>query len=239
MNAQLLEKVKAAFENEPRVTPYKDRIRLAYADGMLTLEGELSEIAAKRLAARLAAAVPGLTKVEDRLQLAPAAPRGDGAVLDSLRRFVLSEPVFRNCTIRVLEKGKTQILRSIAEEAAGWLELSARDGVITLQGELISLSHMRMAELLAWWTPGCRDVMNHIRITPAEEDTDAEVSDALRLGLEKDPLVHAEQISVSTRDKVVTLDGYVRTDEERRMAERDAWYLPGVRNVINRIEVRP
>jgi osmotically-inducible protein OsmY len=97
---------------------------------------------------------------------------------------------------------------------------------------------MRMAELLAWWTPGCRDVINRIKVMPAEEDTDAEVTDALLLGLEKDPLVQAEQTHVSTRDHVVTLDGYVRTAEERRMAERDAWYIPGVRDVVNRIEVR-
>jgi len=238
MNAQLLENVKAAFENEPRINPHKDRIRLEHRDGMLTLDGEVSDIVVKRLAPRLAESVPGVTKVENRLQIAPAEPRGDGAILDSLRRFVLSEPVFRNCTILVTEKGETLTLRSITDESAGWLELSAQDGVLTLQGELISLSHMRMAELLAWWIPGCRDVVNRIKVVPAEEDTDAEVTDAMRLGLEKDPLVQADQISVRSRDKVVTLDGYVRTEEERRMAERDAWYLPGVRDVINRIGVQ-
>jgi osmotically-inducible protein OsmY len=130
-------------------------------------------------------------------------------------------------------------LQSATGEGAGWIEVSVQDGAISLLGEVISLSHMRMAELLAWWTPGCQDVINSIRVMPPEEDTDAELSDALLLGLEKDPLVQAEQTRVSTRNRVVTLDGYVRTEEERRMAERDAWYIPGVRDVINRIEVRP
>lgn len=206
---------------------------------MLTLEGEVSDIAVKRLAPRLAESVPGVARVVNRLTVAPAELRGGGAILDSLRRFVLSEPVFRNCTIRVTEKGATQTLRSIPETGAGWLELSAQDGAIVLHGEVISLSHLRMAELLAWWAPGCRDVVNRVRVIPAEEDTDAEVTDALRLGLEKDPLVQAEQISVNTRDHVVTLDGFVRTDVERRMAERDAWYIAGVLDVVNRIEVKP
>ena len=238
MNAQLMNKVAAAFENEPRVNPHKDRIHLRHKDGVLTLEGEVSDIAVKRLAPGLAESVPGVARVENRLQVAPAEVRGDGAILDSLRTFILSEPVFRNCSIRVTEKGETLALRSITTDSAGWIELSVQDGTIALQGEVISLSHMRMAELLAWWTPGCRNVANAIQVIPAEEDTDAEVTDALLLGLEKDPLVQAEQTHVSTRNHVVTLDGYVRTKEERRMAERDAWYIPGVRDVVNRIEVR-
>lgn len=238
MNEQLLKNVIAAFENEPRVDPHRDKMHLGLRDGVLVLEGEVSDIAAKRLAPCLAASVPGIGEVEDRLRVAPAERRGDGAILDSLRSFVLSEPVFRNCSISVREKGKTRSLRSIDGERAGWIEISVQDGSIRLQGEVISLSHMRMAELLAWWTPGCRDVVNDIRVIPAEEDTDAEVTDALLFALEKDPLVQAEQTHVSTRNHVVTLDGFVRTEEERRMAERDAWYIPGVRDVINRIEVR-
>jgi osmotically-inducible protein OsmY len=238
MNAQVLANVMAAFENEPRVNPHKNRIHLDHRNGVLTLEGEVSDIVVKRLAPHLAESVPGVVKVENRLRVAPAEARGDGAIMDSLQRFVLSEPVFRNCTIRVMEKGESRTLQSITDESAGWIEFSTQDGTISLLGEVISLSHMRMAELLAWWTPGCQDVINSIRVLPTEEDTDAEVTDALLLGLEKDPLVQAEQTHVSTQDHVVTLDGYVRTEEERRMAERDAWYIPGVRDVVNRIEVR-
>lgn len=239
MNAQLQASVMAAFENDPRINPHKDRIRIADLNGVLTLEGEVSEIATKRLAALRAESAPGVFKVENRLRVTPAEVRGDGAIRDSLLKFLLGEPVFRNCTIRVVEKGETRTLQSITGDSAGWLEVSAQDGTLSLVGEVISLSHMRMAELLAWWTPGCQDVINSIRVLPAEEDTDAEVSDALLLGLEKDPLIQADQTHVSTSDHVVTLDGYLRTEEERRMAERDAWYIPGVRDVVNRIEVRP
>jgi len=36
----------------------------------------------------------------------------------------------------------------------------------------------------------------------------------------------------------VTLGGYVRTAEERAQAERDAWALFAVDNVVNKIQVR-
>ena len=61
--------------------------------------------------------------------------------------------------------------------------------------------------------------------------------DALRLVLETDPLVPADQIGIRAHDGVVTLEGLVIREEERRRAEFDAWCLFGVKNVINRIEV--
>jgi osmotically-inducible protein OsmY len=110
--------------------------------------------------------------------------------------------------------------------------------VITLDGEVLSLSHKRLAGVLAWWTPGCRDVVNGLEVMPPEEDSDDEVADALRLVLEKDPLVHADQIRASVSNWVVTLEGLVGDEEEKKMAELDAWYLFAVDKVINRIEVK-
>ena len=59
----------------------------------------------------------------------------------------------------------------------------------------------------------------------------------MRLVLEKDPFVNADQLRVGVRRAVVALDGVVPTESERDMAERDAWYVFGVEDVINRIEV--
>jgi osmotically-inducible protein OsmY len=76
-------------------------------------------------------------------------------------------------------------------------------------------------------------------VVPPEEDSDDEVTDALRLVLETDPLVPADQIGIRTRNHVVTLEGVVTTEEEKKRAELDAWYLFAVDRVINHIEVRP
>ena len=54
-----------------------------------------------------------------------------------------------------------------------------------------------------------------------------------------DPLLHAEQIGIKTEGGVVTLAGVLGRDDERRMAEMDAWAVCGVTEVHNRIEVRP
>jgi osmotically-inducible protein OsmY len=155
---------------------------------------------------------------------------------DSLCNLLLREPELQGCTLCADIKGRTETLHDAGGDAR--IEVAVHDGVIALEGRVISLSHKRMAGVLAWWTPGCRDVLNSLDVQPPEEDNDAEVSDALRLVLEMDPLVQAVQVRVDCRNYVVTLEGCVRTQEERRQVELDAGCLFGVDDVVNRIEVR-
>ena len=49
----------------------------------------------------------------------------------------------------------------------------------------------------------------------------------------------ASQIRVSSRNRVVTLEGLVATEAERDMAEYDAWCVFGVDNIVNDIGARP
>lgn len=56
--------------------------------------------------------------------------------------------------------------------------------------------------------------------------------------LEKHPLMpHADDLCINVRGDDVTLSGVVNTEEKRRQAKYTAWYLVGVRDVINRLEV--
>lgn len=234
---EVIRRVRAALEREPRINLHRFPIRIDFVEGGVILEGEVEHVGAKKLALELAAATEGVRGVVDRLRVAPAERRGDGAIRDAFAAYLLREPELRNCTIRALVKGELRILREVPS-AEGEIEIAVEDGVITLEGRVISLSHKRLAGVLAWWTRGCRDVVNSLDVQPPEEDNDDEVVDALRLVLELDPLVQADQIRIRCRNFVVTLEGYVRTEEERRQAERDAWCLFAVDDVINRIEVR-
>jgi osmotically-inducible protein OsmY len=234
----IVKRVHGLLEHEPRINLHHYPIRITFADGAVVLEGEIENIAAKKLALELAAGVEGVRGVADRLRIVPGERRGDGAIRDSLSGFFLREPELRTCALRVRAKGRIETLRHVPAGGAGEIEVAVEDGVIVLEGTVISLSHKRIAGVLAWWAPGCRDVVNSLDVVPPEEDNDDEVVDALRLVLEMDPLVQADQITARCRDYVVTLDGYVRTEEERRKAELDAWSVFAVDKVVNRIEVR-
>ncbi|MBU1223887.1 MAG: BON domain-containing protein [Gammaproteobacteria bacterium] len=236
----ILKSVRAALEREPLINLHRWPIQLDLADDhALILEGEVGSVAAKKRALEIAGAAPDVRGLVDRLHVAPAERKGDGAILDVLESLLLDARELTNCTLRVVKKGQTVTLQEAAgEDASGDILVSVRDGVVTLDGWAISLSHKRMVGVLAWWVPGCRDVVDALEVLPPEQDNDDEVSDALSLVLEMDPMIpHPEQIRVHTHNYVVTLDGLVATQTEKDRAEQDAWCLFAVDKVINQLAV--
>lgn len=236
--------ILAAFERDPTIDIHHHPIRVQYdpANRVVTLEGDVKDIIAKKRAYRIASDADGVEGVIDRLRVVPAEPRGDGAIRDEIVRALLAEPALRDVTIRVHVKSVVQTVR----EAQQWpdgpekaIEVAVQDGVVTLSGHVASLADKRLAGALAWWASGVRDVVNGLQVVPPEEDNDGEIADALRVVLEKDPLVHADRIAVQVRNGVVTLTGAVANEQERRMAELDTWCLFGVDRVVNRIRIVP
>lgn len=235
----ILNAVRKALSSERRIGSHTTQLTMEFDAGALTLEGELPEIAAKKLALEQAAAVPGVEGVVDRLRVTPAERMGDKEIRDHVRRALEQEPAFGELALSEMVKGKEETIRQPVGRKRGWIRLSVEDGVVTLDGEVPGHEFKRLAGVLAWWVPGSRDVINGLEVQPAEPDTDAEITDAVRVVLEKDPFVDAGQIIVGTVDAVVTLAGLVPTGTEREMAEKDAWYVFGVDSVRNTIEVGP
>lgn len=229
--------VRAALEHESRINLHRYPIHLRYEDGILTVDGEVAHIVAKKLALELAAAVPGVDGLVDRLRVAPTRAMGDGAVRDHVRDALLQEPAFTTFAVAVRDQGQVDTVRPASGTPYGSLEVAVAVGVVTLNGQVPSLSHKRLAGVLAWWVPGSRDVINGLAVEPPEEDTDDEITDAVRLVLEKDRFVTADQIRVRTRERIVTLEGLVPNTTIREMAEFDAWYVFGVDRVVNRLQV--
>jgi osmotically-inducible protein OsmY len=236
---EVVGQLRTFLEREPRVNLRRDRIGMQFGDSTMTLDGEVATIAAKRLTLELAAALPEVSGIVDRLHVAPKQAMGDGEIADHLSRSLLGDSSFDECAVSVRTRGRARTIRELSDgRHRGWVELEVLDGIVTLNGELPSLSHKRLAGVLAWWIPGSRDVVNGIAVEPVEADHVGEVIDAVRLVLEKDAFVDATQIRVACREHVVTLDGLVASEVEQQMAEFDAWAVFGVDDVINRIRVR-
>ena len=227
--------ILAALEREPRVNLHAHPIEVGFADGVATLSGEVGGIAAKKLALELAAAQSPVLGVVDRLRVEPSGRREDGAVRDHVCNAFISEPALDSYSVRALVKQEMESVRSLGLKRI--LEVEVTDGIVTLNGMAESLSHKRLAGVLAWWVPGSRDVVNGIEVSPPMDDNDDEVADAVRLVLEKDPLVNASQVRLRCHDLVVTLDGAVSTENSRMAAEADAWYVFGVNRVVNKLSV--
>jgi len=236
--AQVIKAVRATFERERRINLHRYPVHVDFADGVLTLEGEVENVAAKKLAMELAIAVPGVMGIVDRLHVAPATRMGDGAIRDAVRDALLQEPSLQNCTIRVKSKDGLETVRNCGAIPHGVIDISVTEGAVLLDNYVGNLVQKRMAGVLAWWVPGSRDVINGMEVVPPQEDSDEELAKTVRLALKKDPFVNVERIRVAARQSIVTLDGDVPTEAQKDMAEFDAWYVFGVDKVINKLEIR-
>jgi len=232
----LLQRIRHELRADTTIGFDEASMVLALSDGALLIEGEVSDVSVKRRILRTAAAVVAPRPIIDRLHVRAAQPMEDGTIGDHVRDALIEEPALNNCRIRIWVKGQPEVV-SAPPSANGAIDILVADGVVTLDGDVPGLGQKRLAGALAWWVPGSRDVINGLGISPPEEDNDAEITDAVRLVLEKDPFVNPDQVRVATNNATVTLDGLVPTASERDMAEHDAWYVFGVENVVNRIAV--
>ncbi|MBI5344961.1 MAG: BON domain-containing protein [Deltaproteobacteria bacterium] len=158
----------------------------------------------------------GVEGVVDRLRVRPSAVMTDKEIKKHLDDLIAGEPALKGLGIKA----------------------EVRDGVIDLEGEAPSLTHKRLAGVLAWWVPGSTDVINSLELNTLEEDTDSELADAVLSALEKDVLVGGYSITVNAKGFAVTLEGSVCSEAEKEAAEDDAWYVWGVNEVVNRLAVR-
>lgn len=236
---RVLKEVRAVLEREPRINLHKFPVEMEFSDGVLTLEGEVEHIAAKKLSMELAAGVRGVSGIVDRLHVAPSTRMGDGAILDAVRDALLQEPTLMNCSIHVIRKGQLETVREVTTQPHGVIRVSVTDGVVLLDDHVTGLTQKRLAGVLAWWVPGSRDVVNGMEVVPDQPDSDEELAKAVRIVLKKDPFVNGERVSVTVRRSVVTLEGDVPSAPQKEMAEFDAWYVFGVDKVVDRLEVRP
>lgn len=144
-----------------------------------------------------------------------------------------------NCSIRVIRKGQLETVREATDEPHGSIRVSVTDGVVLLDDHVTGLTQKRVAGVLAWWVPGSRDVTNGMEVVPEQPDSDEEMAKAVRIVLKKDPFVNDERIRVVARQSIVMLEGEAPSFPQKEMAEFDAWYVFGVDNVVNNLEVRP
>jgi len=233
-------KVRAALRSEPMLGPaFHLRALEIEPDGSVILGGEVPSVAAKKMALEKVAAIPGIAGIVDRLHVAPAAQMGDGEIRVHVRDAMIEEPAFERLEIRESVGGPFQLARGVPQGARGSIDIEVRDGIVTLNGAIPGLTSKRLAGVMAWWVPGVRDVVNGIEVNPPEEDGPDMIEEAVRVALEKDPIVNASQIRVGVRNTWVRLTGAVAASAEREAAEKDAWCVLGVDNVLNEIEVVP
>ena len=229
-----------AIRSDPRIGPhFKPDLLEIDNEGTATIEAVVENVAIKRLALERLAALPGIGAIVDRLRVKPAMAMSDDGIFDHLRKAYYGEPAFGRLTLKERYGDEVKLVREALPKASGEIEFEVKHGVVILNGRVPSLASRRLAGVLAWWVPGSRDVINGIVVDPPEDDAPIQIEEAVRIALEKDPLIEASQIRVGVRDRTVRLTGLVRSAASRDAAEWDAWYVSGVDDVRNEIEIAP
>lgn len=212
---EIVKIIKASLEKELHIDLIKNPIHLKMENNAILMEGVVDRISHKKKALLIAMGISGTSGVIDRLKVKPATEMGDKEIKNHIYDAFFEEQTLRDITI----------------------EVDVNNGIVDIEGTVPSLSHKRLAGVLAWWVPGSQDVINSLEVNPPEEDSDDEVTDAVILALEKDKLVNHSNIKVTTQNYVVTLDGIVHSEPEKNAAEDDAWYVWGVNEVVSRLKV--
>jgi osmotically-inducible protein OsmY len=234
---EMVTAVRAALERCPEVNIHNSSIELTMHGGVLVMRGEVRDIIARRVAHLTAVQVLGVDRVQDELRVAPTVRHSDTEIAGFLDRLLMQETAFRDYPRKVVAGSQVQQPGTGGARDQS-IVASVHDAIVTLEGTVGSLTHRRLADVLAWWTPGTCGVRNFLHVVPDEQDTDAEVTDALRIILDKNPWLDAAAIVVRVKERVVTLEGVVASEEQARMVEEDAWYVLGVHGVDNRLQVR-
>jgi osmotically-inducible protein OsmY len=111
-------------------------------------------------------------------------------------------------------------------------------GVVDLEGRVDAPLAKQRAVEIARVVNGVRAIVDRIEITTRPRP-DYEVEFAVAAALSQDPVTAGQRVGARAREGVVTLSGDVGCEAERRIAEADVLSVPGVREVVDDLTVRP
>ncbi len=167
-------------------------------------------------------------------------PIADSTLLDACRSVMVADPALVGCLIgteTAADRARRQVLGT--EGIDGRIAIEVKGGVVFLDGEVTSLSHKRLAGVLALRQTACRAVVNRLLVELPSEDSDDERTTAVRLALCRDSAIDARTIRVRVQESVAMLEGTVESPMQALAAEADAAGVLGIERVENRLVVEP
>lgn len=212
-DSKLQQDVLAELQWEPAV--HAARIGVEVRSGVVTLAGEVSSYVEKLHAKRAAQRVAGVRAVVCELQVKLEAPglRTDADLAETVCNVLSWTTALPADAVKVMVEG-------------GWVTLSGSvDWQFQRQAAADSVRHLA----------GVTGISNQIAIEP--EPKAIVVKSDIEAAIRRRAANDANAIQVDVKDGYVTLSGKVHSWAERELARRSAWSSPGVRQVIDHIQI--
>jgi len=210
MTSELQEEVWEELRWEPEVEMCSDSLAVYVTDRAVTLTGTVWRCAQKASAERAARRVRGVTEVrnEIRVELKATERRPDDVIVDEVRRVLGWDTLV----------------------PADRIDVQARDGTVTLRGE-VDREHQRMAaEQAIEPLVGVTGVVNELTVRPLI--VTGELRRQVVAAIERTRATH---VRVETHGGTVELQGRIASLAEREQVEHAVREIPGVTRVEDRI----
>ncbi|MDO9318442.1 MAG: BON domain-containing protein [Gammaproteobacteria bacterium] len=219
--------IEAAAKNSHVFKTYlkDDDVKVEVEDGVATLSGTVHEDSHKSLAQETVASLPGVTSVDNKLDI-----EGEGPAEKSDEWLVA--------------KVKTTLL--FHKNVSALTEVSSKDGIVTLSGKADNQAQIELTTEYASDVEGVTEVENNMTVAASPENTrtlgdkidDASITAAVKMVLLSHRSTSAVHTKVVTKDGVVTLSGEAKNDAEISLVTKLVSDTNGVNDVKNEMIVK-
>jgi len=145
-------------------------------------------------------------------------------------------------------KTDSQIQKDVIDQL-GWepilhaseIGVAVKEGVVTLSGRVDTFSKKIVAEKAAKKVSGVKAIAVDLEVgvSPLFKKSDTEIAETVLNALRLHTAVQEDRIKIKVEDGLVTLEGNVEWEYQRKAAQQSIENLPGVRDVNNLIMIRP
>lgn len=202
-----------------------DAIKIESKDGVVTLTGTVADDYHKLLAFDTVSNLPGVKRVDDKLEIVSTAPveYSDGWLSMKVKSVLLFHFNLNPST-----------------------KVYVSDGVVTLEGEADSEAQKELTTEYVRDVEGVKDVENKMIVTADMQKSertlnetidDASITAQIKLALLSHHSTNAFKTHVHTEKGVVTLTGSAKTSAEKELVTKLVRDIKGVKKVVNDMTV--
>jgi hyperosmotically inducible periplasmic protein len=198
-----------------------DAIKAESKDGVVTLSGTVNDASHKGLAQETAANLPGVTKVDNRLELKAEYP---GEMTNEWLAMKIKAALLFHRNVSMIN---TQV--------------NVEEGIVTLRGEVASEAEKELTAEYAN-VEGVKEVKNEMTVAKTPKNTDrtmgekiddASITAQVKMALLFHRSTSVLKTSVTTKDGIVTVSGKAANAAEKDLVTKLVSDIHGVNSVVN------
>jgi osmotically-inducible protein OsmY len=203
-----------------------EHIKINSKDGAVTLSGDVYNETHKPMAQDTAAALPGVTTVDNRIEIKGDQPAENSDTWISMK--VKAALLYR----RNVSGTKTEVY--------------VKDGIVTLKGVAANQAQKDLTTEYAKDIDGVKSVQNEIVVsasletrgeTMGEKIDDASITAQVKGSLLSHRSTSMLSTKVSTTDGVVTVSGTAKNEAEKALVTKLVTDINGVQSVVNNMTI--